>query len=397
MNIILATGRPDLDDTIKELLKNVNVVGEITYRKGVIDLVELKKPNVIIMSDLLDGEEIKMKDLLLTLRLRCPLVRIIYLLKEENPRDRAFLYHWSIFDVLSSSFTIRDLENLLNNPKQFADVHEEMIALEKYKKQIDVEEPGEGFGTIDTEGYHSPFEKHAQNAHHLKQEIVAFWSVLEQAGKTFSSANTALALANNPNLQVLLLDFNIKNPNINFYFNFKDPDRNLSALIEDLGEDELTKEILDDYLVEHPVFPNLKILPGFILRREEPNDEILTKLLPAIINIAIKSNYSSILVDLEAGFKAPYNVEILKQATKILLHIAENPGSYYALTRMFDNLYGAFAKNLIEHNKLIPIITHSYDETYSNFKLQVEKLLETRVLVTFDYSEVIRICSFESS
>src|SRR5690242_2693509 len=97
--IVLATGITQLDDQIKERIKkDVQFVGSVIYREGLEEAITRKSPDIIILSELLEGV-VSLRELILKIRTRFPEVRIIYILKEENKSFKAFLYHFHIFDI----------------------------------------------------------------------------------------------------------------------------------------------------------------------------------------------------------------------------------------------------------------------------------------------------------
>ncbi|GAB6443041.1 hypothetical protein bcgnr5390_14770 [Bacillus luti] len=395
MNILLATGEVDLDEVFHDQLKNVKFVGDISYREGVVELVQLHKPDIIIMSELLDGN-LQIKDLLLTLRFQFSESRIIFLLKEEKPEMRRFLYDYHIFDVLPPSFTIHEVEDLLARPRTWDDVKDEMLAFQKIpRKELEEERNLDGLTGINGSSY-SPFGDDLNKSNNVEYESIAFWSPLHQSGKTISAANAALTLANNPNLKILLVDLNLTNPNINLYYSFVDPDRNLAALLEDYSRqrDDVV-DSLSSYFIQHPTYHNLSILPGHLLRRDQPSTDVTKDLIDDIIQYTKNNGYTTVLFDMEAGLYSPIQSHILNSSTKILFHITETPGSFNATNRLFDNLYGPFVRNLIDKEKIIPIITQSHEDTFPAFKLEVEKFFSKRVILSFEYSNDIRLSTFK--
>lgn len=381
MKVVLATGVPDLDTAIQQRILKANFIGNALYKEAVVDVVDRKKPDVIILSELLEGV-LSTRELILTLRTRFPEVRIIYILKEDDPKEKSFLYHWMIFDVFSGKFSPVDLEEALFHPKQFKDVSHELEELKEFEKPIDLidDDPDiSGMGRINASDY-SELNGPLQGNSNLYQQLVAYWSVLDQAGKTFSLVNTSLLLATNKDLKILILDFNIENPNVHLHFGIADADRNLGALVDDVEDGyELTKGNFDNYLVTHPLYKNLKILPGYILKMKSKDPQFMFSLFENIIDIAQKSNYSTILVDTASGVDDELTASILRHVNKILLHIPETPGSLYSVRRCFDNEVGPFVPQLIDRKKVIPVITMSHDDMRSQFIRALESTLESRI------------------
>lgn len=391
MKIVLATGVPDLDSAIEDRIPGVTFLGSALYKEAVVDVVERKQPDVIILTELLEGVT-PMRELILTLRTRFPEVRIIYVLKDESPKEKAFLYHWMIFDVFTGGFNIPQLEEALKNPKEFKDVHHELDELKHFKKEtsmMDEDTDISDMTSIDGSNY-SRINGPNAGTSTLYQQVVAFWSVLDQSGKTFSISNTALALAGRKELKILLIDFNLDNPNINLYYNFVDPNRNLGAIIDDIENGiPLTSDNLDDYLITHPIYSNLKILPGAILKMKKRDPEFMFQIFEKLIEAAERNNFSTILIDTKAGLDE-LTVRILKKVSKILLHVKETPGSLNGLHRMFDTEVGPFVEKLIDKRKMIPIVTESHSDTQTNFKRAIHGFLELPIGAVLPYSQEVR-------
>lgn len=373
MKVLLATGVPELDNAIKDRVKRVSFVGSVLYKEAVVDAIERKKPDVIILSELLEGVT-PTRELILTLRTQFPETRIIYIFREENLKEKAFLYQWMVWDVFSGSFAPEDLEENLFKPKQFKDVSGEIPALKPYQTQ--------GWGTggeVDIrdmkniKGDGTKLGELPSGTSDIFQEVVAFWSVSDQSGRTFSLINTALRLASKPDLKVLVLDFCTENPNTQLHFGFSDPDKNLGAVIEDVENGlELTKENFERYFVVHPVYKNLRILTGNILKMKDRDPKFIYSIYEKLVRLAEETRYSTILVDTNSGVSDDLTVNILKDASKILLHINETPGSLYAVRRCFDTEVGQFVEKLIDKKKITTILNQSNEEKLINFRRALE-------------------------
>jgi MinD-like ATPase involved in chromosome partitioning or flagellar assembly len=393
MNVILATGVPELDEAIEQRIKKINFVGSALYKEAVVEITERKQPDLdaIILSELLEGV-MTTRELVLKLRTRFPDTRIIYIMKEESAKEKSFLYQWSVFDILPSKFGVSELETALFNPKEFKDVAREMEELKDYQKPSDLidDEPDlSSVSSIDGERY-DRINSPGSGTDTVYQQIVAFWAARDQAGKTFSAVNTSLMLSTSKDLKILLLDFNLDNPNIHLQYRVSDADRNLGALVEDVENGQkITKATLNDYLITHPVYKNLMILPGYILKLKKREPEQMIEIYDQILSAAQQNNFSTILVDIDSGIREKLTAHILKKATRILLHVSEDPGSLNAVRRLFDAEVGPFVANLIDKKRVVPIITKSKVESRVNFKKALEINMEVRVGSIIEYSDEI--------
>lgn len=385
MKVVLATGRPSVNEKIEnKFIEELEVVGKPLFREAVEPTIERTKADLVILSDVLEGVT-EIEDMILKIRARHTHTRIIFIGKHMTPEIKAFLHRYMVLDILTERFNETELRNALFHPKQWEDVSNEDNILREFKR--------EDFGTTKADlSAMKQIDKHeyakikpiVTGKNSLYQEYVAFWSVLDQSGKTFSAINTSLFLASNKDLKILLLDFNISNPNIHLQYGFTDADKNLGALIEDMEDGRnITPATLEKYLITHPVYENLKILPGYILKNAAKNDEFYIEVYNLILKAAQSSNFSTVLVDLEAGLRSDLNIHVLKTATRVLLHINETPGALYATRRMFDAEIGDFVPNLLSKKRVFPILNRCTDNYKGKFKNAVDAILDGNKTITF--------------
>jgi cellulose biosynthesis protein BcsQ len=301
----------------------------------------------------------------------------VYIGKKMTPDFKAFLYKYSIYDILNERFSEEELRNAFFNPKTFEDISSEIGNLDPFIKQY--EKPTVRPEEVEkiAKGQYEIIKSTTVNKDSLYQELVLFWSVLDQSGKTFSAVNTALFLASNPDLKVLLLDFSVNNPSVHLQYGFQDADRNLGAIVEDTEEGlVLNSKVLEEYLITHPVYPNLKILPGMILRHAEKGPEFYINLFNLILETTQSLNFSTILVDIDAGLIHPFSVYALRKATKILLHVTESPGHLQAVKKMFDPELGEFVPSLIQRKKVFPVLNRATDGYHVKFTHELDAIID---------------------
>ncbi len=125
----------------------------------------------------------------------------------------------------------------------------------------------------------------------LKQLRDNNWSSLAivgaapECGKTFVTANLGIALAMEVNQTVLMVDVDLKNPELGWYFGLEGADGLLDYLYRDVP--------VEDLLV-NPGFDRLVILPG--KHTSEPSSELLS--LPKMTALVeeLKTRYASRIV-----------------------------------------------------------------------------------------------------
>lgn len=401
MKVILATGVPRLNNQIEQkFISDIEVVGKPLFREALDNTVSRTQADVLLLSDELEGTT-PMEELILLLRARHSKTRIVYIGKNMNDEFKAFLYKYMVFDILKEKFLPEELKNAFFYPKQWEDVSKDIKILDEFQKIDDFSSSvsdSKELASISKSEY-AKIKPIVTGKSSLYQEYVAFWSVLDQSGKTFNAVNTSIFLASNKDLKILLLDFNIKNPNIHLQFGFQDADRNLGALIEDFEEGrKINHTTLQKYLISHPVYTNLFILPGYILKHPDKEAEYYINILNQILHAAQGLNFSTILIDMESGLTSPLNIHILKLATKTFLHATESPGSLYAIRKTFDPEIGQFVPNLLNKKKVFPVLNRAHEEYYKKFKHALDATVDGNPTVTtFKEDEEIHQTIFEGS
>lgn len=379
MKVILATGVPRLNVQIeKRFGQEIQVVGKPLFREAVESTVAKNNADIVLLTDELDGVT-EMSELILLLRARYAKTRVIYIGKKMSPDFKAFLYKYNVFDILNEKFSEDELRNAFLKPKSWEEISGEIGNLDPFVNEYEMPNvKPEEVAKIEKNNY-TRIKPAVTNKESLYQEIVSFWSPIDQSGKTFSAVNTALFLAANPDLKVLLLDFSIKHPTIHLQYGFQNGDQSLGALIDDMDEDEefvLNSHVLDYYLITHPVYNNLKILPGNILRSAEKEPQFYIELLDKICDSVQSMNFSTILIDMDSGLRNPLSPHILKKSTKILFHVNESPGALFSVKSLLDPEYGEFVPNLIQKKKLHPILNRATDDYYVKFRHNLDAIID---------------------
>ena len=242
MKILLATGFEKLENLLRTRFTDVEFEDRnVLFREGVDEVLKLRQSDIIIISELLDGNTLSHEDLIKLIRKRHPRKRIIYILRDsENIKMRKFLYRLGVYDVYSikPNLNLSELYDSIHNPKRWEDVYHYFGDLDAKEKFLDEEPDDDEVPSIDPADYSSFETKTKSGIDSLYMQLASFWSVRDQSGKTFQAINTALMLAQNKQQKILLLDFNIDNANMHLQFGFSDSDgnHNLGAVIEDIGD-----------------------------------------------------------------------------------------------------------------------------------------------------------------
>ena len=388
LNVLLATGFENLDKSLFQRFSAddyINLSKKAVYhREGVNDTIELTKAKIVILSDYLEGSSLSQAQLIKLIRKKNPNVRIIYITKdEENIELKKFLFSLGIYDVISllPQLNSKILYQLITVGNKWEDVSEFFNDFDP-SQDFKIDEDFIFSNKINPE--YSAFEaKTKKNPEALTNNFNAFWSPRSQSGSTTLATNAAILLAQREEERVLLIDFNLSNPNLHLTLGVEDydGDHNLSALCEDIIEDTFQDvSELSNYLLVHNMYKNISVLPGLILKYDTPSDESLLESLNIIFEYAKKDNFTSIIFDMDNDLKMNCNIELLKKVSKIIMPLTERPGTVINLQKVFDAIYGPFFLNFLNINKIYPILNVTTNTVETKKIIQIiESVLKRNV------------------
>src|SRR5699024_3377665 len=134
----------------------------------------------------------------------------------------------------------------------------------------------------------------------------------------------------NESEKILIVDLNLNNPNLHLNLSVEDQDgnHNLSALCEDvMNGDVINAQKIDDYILYHPFYKNIKVLPGFLLDYEKPPEEVFVNVIDFLFEFVNDERFSSVIFDLDSGLNDEYNLTLLRKVNKVIMPILERPGT----------------------------------------------------------------------
>lgn len=403
ISILLATGFEKLDNTLDKFFDKDEKIQffkqRVYFREGLSDSIIRNQPDIILLSDKLDGNSLSLEHMIRLVRKRHPETRIVFILSnKDNIKLRKLLFQVSVYDVfaLEPKLNVKDMYRSFFKPNEWKDVAHHIPDLDEDSFDLDEDYILNSKDGLIIEEDYSTFEtKMKQNIGDSLSRRAAFWSIRQQSGTTFLAINTALLLAQHAEQKILLIDFNPNNPNIHLQFNLtsadQDGNRNLAALCEDIDLNAIMKvSEIDDYVITHPFYPNLRILLGLTLKSRKPSQETLSKAFNLIVEYAKKEGYTSILFDVESGLEEPFIIDILRNVDVIINPITENPGNIIAVQKLFDREFGPFFLNYLDLKKLNPILNKStQSEDTTKLQLIIQSNLTRKVEVFIPNNEEI--------
>ncbi len=227
--------------------------------------------------------------------------RLIFQMCNNIEMTRDQLINQNFFDFLNEQFKPDELMDLIENPRTFDEVRH--FQIRKVKKTIEKDWKQERV-----------IHEEVLATKVLPNKIVGFYG----NHATTILWNTAIGLAKDKDLKIILLDLN-PNTHLSLQFSF-DRFLNLrcmSEVIQYLRRDQLNKDTIQQFLVQHNKFKNIYLLPGFKKINEKnffdfpeaEEGEYLSRIL-----YLLRRNANIVLVDTPRQFFFGATIDTVKEA-----------------------------------------------------------------------------------
>lgn len=202
-------------------------------------------------------------------------------------------------------------------------------------------------------------------------KVYTFWSSNGGVGKTTISTCVAYNLAKkNKHKKVLLLDFNLVNPDTDFHLKINNV-KDLKELSTYFTTNTFTETILNSAVYSYPRQPNFHILSG--LYDINFFDKIVMKDFVTIVEVAKKAEYDYILIDVDNSLNVDATFVGLTQADKVFI---VSDGMYHSIRNTNRYIEEALSKIDIDDSK-INIVVNKYDKDISD-KEEIKRLLDRK-------------------
>lgn len=198
-------------------------------------------------------------------------------------------------------------------------------------------------------------------------KIYTFWSVNGGVGKTTLSIEVAYDIAKKDcNKRVLLLDFNLVNPDVDIHLKMQPTD--LKELYKYLITGTLDEKVLMKHIKQYPKQPNFEVLTG--LYDINFFDKINFDHFVTILEIAKQIGYDYIFLDIDSSVNIDATFVALTNADKVFVI---TDGMYHSIrntNRYCENILSKI--NIFD--KDIELVVNKFDSDISD-KREIKKLL----------------------
>jgi MinD-like ATPase involved in chromosome partitioning or flagellar assembly len=372
--IIMATGIPELDSSVSKL-ENCEVIDCITDKNDLYVDISNKKPQIVIVSDLLKGDD-NLINMLTILKKEYPYTRFIYLAGQLNPRDQERIAELGrlvlngIYDIcISKEMSLELIDTLIKNPKS-----EDSVSYLAQKSLSNAET---------SEGFELPITGLAQAKNIGKstlENVFVFTSIKPGTGKSFLSVNTACAIAKYGKVKedgtkpsVILVEADLQTLSIGTILNIKeDKKKNMKTVMQAIstifdkgnmvGEESdcfIVNKIIKDCLVTYQGLDNLDVLAGSTLTPEEVDSLKISPEYYIYLLEALKREYDVVIIDTNSSMLHLTTYPLLQKAEKCFYIInldinnIRNNLRYLGVLKklnLTDKIYWVLNEN-VENNK----------------------------------------------
>ncbi|WP_214688419.1 MULTISPECIES: ATPase [unclassified Exiguobacterium] len=368
--VLLATGYRQIDEIVLQF-SGYEFVGQINFRHELMSAVQKLKPNMVMVSDMLTGNE-DLTELLAQLKQEHPQVRFLYMTVTPKPNDVSrYMALGSLVLVgihpllIEQSIAPKQIEYAMENPVPREDVafllkyHRK--SAEKAQLLFDVEQDVVQ-EDVEEDGY--------KNVYNVS-------SIKPGTGKSFISTNIPSIIAkygkkkNGKSPRIALVEADLQNLSLGTLLSIEDDDYNLKTAMDkiativdndgNLSDDvrrveEVNKFVLQCFRPYHKL-KNLHVLTGSTLTMEEIENIQPYQYIYLVELVA--SEFDLVFIDTNSSLAHVTTYPLLRLATK----------TYYVLNLDFNNVrnntrYKTTLENLDVLHKVEYILNEDYVPEY---------------------------------
>lgn len=381
--IIAASGLHKLDEDLARF-EDIEVCGVCNIKSDIPILLDEYEPDCIVVSDKLMGEE-QIIESIVKERIRHPNIRFIYLAGELDNRDTARMDQLGtlvlngIYDIIFGKITPHIIHDVILYPKMRESVN--YLTNHLLNKATEIHHAADPF-------IYEGFAE--EQAREEKANLHMVWSPKPGSGKSFISANLAVACAkygaNHP--RVALIDGDLQNLSIGNVLGIKpDEKRNLRTAmvaITDLLNGSCNTEdrrrraekTVRESFIRYKYLSNLDVLSGSFLTPTEVDGLNITSAHYRELLRIIEGRYDAVIVDLNSSVTHATTYEMMKMSKSIFCVINLDYNNILNSTR-----YAQILKTFHVDDKLKYVMNQDVRNETGHFGTELEELSLTADMV----------------
>lgn len=320
--IMTAIGNQNLNQRLQQEDTFEIVAEDIPYKEGIIEVLERKQIDTLILSELLPGE-IEIKELIERVKSINPKIQVILFLEKKNQELENYLYAKGVSSIF--------YDNQIEISKIIEFIKEEKSESKQLKKEIEELKQL----VIEKEGNHTKIKEFLQSKNKkmktkklltMKQEKTAGKQETKQVicisgtsgvGKSIFSVNLAKAFMENKN-KVLIIDFDVLNNSLHTILGIKQYPEKVANKIKN-------NNLLESLQIEELIMKingKMDLIAGISLLFDGQYQ--ISKVKIKTILSKLKERYHAIIIDTSSECFLDYTKEIMKNSNINIFMVEPN-------------------------------------------------------------------------
>ena len=323
--IITAIGEQNLNQKLRQEDDFEIVVEDIPYKEGIIEVLEKKQIDFLILSELLPGE-IGLKELIEKIKGISSSIQIILFLEKKNQELENYLYAKGVYHIfydnqIEISKIIELMQEESNENKQLKKELEELkqLVIEKGSNQEKIKaflqgknEKARNRRMLATE----EAKKEGTSSEERQHEIICV-SGTSGVGKSVFSVNLAKAFMEKNN-KILIIDFDVLNNSLHTILGIKKYPEKVASKIK-------SNNLLEPLQIEELIMKinsKVDLIAGISLLFDSQYQ--ISKVKIKTILSKLKEKYDAIIIDTSSECFLDYTKEIMKNSNINIFMVEPN-------------------------------------------------------------------------
>lgn len=322
--IMTAIGDQNLNHKLKQEDTFEVVAEDIPYKEGIIDILESKQADFLILSELLPGE-VELKELIEKIKKISSNIQIILFLEKKNQELENYLYAKGIYSIFYDNqieiYKVVELMKEENENKQLKRELEELkqLVIEKENNQLKIKE------FLQNKNEKMKNRKLLSIKNEEKEEIlskqeqsqVICISGTSGVGKSICSINLAKAFMESKD-KILIVDFDILNNSLHTILGVKKYSERIASKIR--GNNLLEPLQVEELIMK--VNSKIDLIAGISLLFDGQYQ--ISKVKIKTILSKLKERYNVIILDTSSECFLDYTKEIMKNSNMNIFMVEPN-------------------------------------------------------------------------
>lgn len=322
--VMTAIGNQNLNQKLKQE-DTLEVVSEdIPYKEGIIEVLEKKQVDVLILSELLQGE-IELKELIEKIKENSPNIQIILFLEKKNQELENYLYAKGVYSIFyDNQIEISKIIELIKGENENRQLKRELEELKQFviQKQNNqariknfLQRKNEKIKNKELSVIENAEAKEMSSK--MKQSQVICISGTSGVGKSIFSVNLAKVFMESQN-KILIIDFDVLNNSLHTILGIKKYPEKIANKIKN-------NNLLEPMQVEELIIKinsKIDLIAGISLLFDGKYQ--ISKVKIKSILSKLKEKYTTIIIDTSSECFLDYTKEIMKNSNINIFMVEPN-------------------------------------------------------------------------